>query len=137
MSKKRTGLLATLLMILSMVASACGGGSQATATPKPAGTSAPGAPTSVPAVATVQATTTPLPATPTPNVAGATDAERFAALEGKVIVTNDGIKNAKYGGTLQITSGSVGEPQLHFELRQGTRSVDPTRYLSGQGISSR
>ncbi len=34
-------------------------------------------------------------------------------------------------------SGSVGEPQLHFELRQGTRSVDPTRYLSGQGISSR
>jgi murein DD-endopeptidase MepM/ murein hydrolase activator NlpD len=34
-------------------------------------------------------------------------------------------------------SGSVGEPQLHFELRQGTRSVDPTRYLSGQGVSGR
>jgi murein DD-endopeptidase MepM/ murein hydrolase activator NlpD len=34
-------------------------------------------------------------------------------------------------------SGSVTEPQLHFELRQGTRTVDPTRYLSGQGVSSR
>lgn len=33
------------------------------------------------------------------------------------------------------SSGSVGEPQLHFEIRQGTRSVDPTRYLSGQGVS--
>ncbi len=33
------------------------------------------------------------------------------------------------------SSGSVSEPQLHFEIRQGTRSVDPTRYLSGQGIS--
>ena len=32
-------------------------------------------------------------------------------------------------------SGSVTEPQLHFELRQGTRTVDPTRYLSGQGFS--
>jgi murein DD-endopeptidase MepM/ murein hydrolase activator NlpD len=31
-------------------------------------------------------------------------------------------------------SGSVGEPQLHFEMRQGTRSVDPTRYLAGQGV---
>jgi murein DD-endopeptidase MepM/ murein hydrolase activator NlpD len=34
-------------------------------------------------------------------------------------------------------SGSVNEPQLHFELRQGTRTVDPARYLSGQGVSSR
>lgn len=34
-------------------------------------------------------------------------------------------------------TGSVGEPQLHFEIRQGTRSVDPTRYLSGQGVSGR
>lgn len=34
-------------------------------------------------------------------------------------------------------TGSVSEPQLHFELRQGTRTVDPTRYLSGQGVSSR
>lgn len=32
-------------------------------------------------------------------------------------------------------SGSVGEPQLHFEMRQGTRAVDPVRYLAGQGIS--
>ena len=30
-------------------------------------------------------------------------------------------------------SGSVSEPQLHFEIRQGTRTVDPMRYLSGQG----
>jgi murein DD-endopeptidase MepM/ murein hydrolase activator NlpD len=34
-------------------------------------------------------------------------------------------------------TGSVSEPQLHFEIRQGTRSVDPTRYLSGQGVSGR
>ena len=32
-------------------------------------------------------------------------------------------------------SGNVTEPQLHFEMRQGTRTVDPTRYLSGQGVS--
>ena len=31
------------------------------------------------------------------------------------------------------SSGSVNEPQLHFEIRQGTRTVDPMRYLSGQG----
>ncbi len=27
------------------------------------------------------------------------------------------------------SSGQVGEPQLHFELRQGARAVDPTQYL--------
>lgn len=30
------------------------------------------------------------------------------------------------------STGSVDSPQLHFELRQGTRSVDPMRYLAGQ-----
>ncbi len=29
------------------------------------------------------------------------------------------------------TSGGVETPQLHFEVRQGTRAVDPTRYLPG------
>ena len=29
-------------------------------------------------------------------------------------------------------TGNVGEPQLHFELRRGTRAVDPTEHLSGQ-----
>ncbi|MFN4282775.1 MAG: peptidoglycan DD-metalloendopeptidase family protein [Alphaproteobacteria bacterium] len=33
-------------------------------------------------------------------------------------------------------TGSVDSPQVHFELRQGTRSVDPMRYLAGQGVSS-
>jgi murein DD-endopeptidase MepM/ murein hydrolase activator NlpD len=28
------------------------------------------------------------------------------------------------------TSGSVTEPQVHFELRKGSRPVDPTKYMS-------
>ena len=35
------------------------------------------------------------------------------------------------------SSGSVDRPQVHFEIRQGTRSVDPTRYLAGQGVTER
>jgi murein DD-endopeptidase MepM/ murein hydrolase activator NlpD len=35
------------------------------------------------------------------------------------------------------SSGSVDSPQVHFEIRQGTRSVDPTRYLAGQGVTER
>jgi murein DD-endopeptidase MepM/ murein hydrolase activator NlpD len=35
------------------------------------------------------------------------------------------------------SSGSVDAPQVHFEIRQGTRSVDPTRYLAGQGVTER
>lgn len=35
------------------------------------------------------------------------------------------------------SSGSVDTPQVHFEMRQGTRSVDPTRYLAGQGVTER
>ena len=27
------------------------------------------------------------------------------------------------------STGAVGEPQLHFELRKGTRALDPTEYL--------
>jgi murein DD-endopeptidase MepM/ murein hydrolase activator NlpD len=34
-------------------------------------------------------------------------------------------------------TGNVDAPQVHFELRQGTRSVDPTRYLGGQGVTDR
>ncbi len=29
------------------------------------------------------------------------------------------------------TTGGVDTPQLHFEVRQGTRAVDPSRYLPG------
>lgn len=35
------------------------------------------------------------------------------------------------------SSGSVDSPQVHFEMRQGTRSVDPMRYLAGQGVTER
>ena len=35
------------------------------------------------------------------------------------------------------SSGSVDSPQVHFEIRQGTRSVDPMRYLAGQGVTER
>jgi len=27
------------------------------------------------------------------------------------------------------STGNVGEPQLHFEIRKGTRAIDPTRVL--------
>jgi len=27
------------------------------------------------------------------------------------------------------STGNVGEPQLHFEIRRGTRAVDPKQYL--------
>ena len=30
------------------------------------------------------------------------------------------------------SSGNVSQPQVHFELRQGSRAVDPTPYLSGE-----
>ncbi len=35
------------------------------------------------------------------------------------------------------STGSVDRPQVHFEMRQGTRSVDPMRYLAGQGVTQR
>jgi len=108
MRMRKIGLLVSLLAIGSMIAAACGGGSEATPTTAPAGTTPQAkAPTAVPAVATVQATSTPLPPTATPSASGASSAERFAALQGKLVVTNDAIENAKYGGILQITSGYV------------------------------
>ena len=35
------------------------------------------------------------------------------------------------------STGSVKRPQLHFELRRGSRAVDPTRYLTSRAASSR
>jgi murein DD-endopeptidase MepM/ murein hydrolase activator NlpD len=56
---------------------------------------------------------------------------------GELLVTRG--DRVKRGQTIARVgaSGSVGEPQLHFEIRQGTRSVDPTRYLSGQAVGGR
>lgn len=34
-------------------------------------------------------------------------------------------------------SGNVNAPQLHFELRRGTRAVDPTRYLTSHLLKKR
>ncbi|BBK43759.1 hypothetical protein STVA_37790 [Allostella vacuolata] len=33
-------------------------------------------------------------------------------------------------------TGNVGEPQLHFELRRGTRAVDPTEHLDNQATDA-
>jgi murein DD-endopeptidase MepM/ murein hydrolase activator NlpD len=33
-------------------------------------------------------------------------------------------------------SGGVGQPQLHFELRQGTRAIDPMPVLAGKSLPS-
>jgi len=38
---------------------------------------------------------------------------------------------AKAGAT-----GAVSQPQVHFELRKGSRPVDPTKYMSDQAASS-
>jgi murein DD-endopeptidase MepM/ murein hydrolase activator NlpD len=37
---------------------------------------------------------------------------------------------AKAGAT-----GSVSQPQVHFELRKGSRPVDPTKYMSDQAAN--
>lgn len=34
------------------------------------------------------------------------------------------------------TSGSVTEPQVHFELRKGSRPVDPTQYMSSMAAQA-
>jgi murein DD-endopeptidase MepM/ murein hydrolase activator NlpD len=47
----------------------------------------------------------------------------LVAGEGKGV--NAGQVIAKVG-----TSGGVGQPQLHFELRRGQRPVDPREYLA-------
>jgi len=38
---------------------------------------------------------------------------------------------AKAGAT-----GSVTRPQVHFELRKGSRPVDPTKYMSDQAATT-
>ncbi len=42
-------------------------------------------------------------------------------------------ETVKRGQTIAISgqSGNVASPQLHFELRKGTKPVDPTQYLAG------
>ncbi len=34
-------------------------------------------------------------------------------------------------------TGAVGEPQLHFEIRRGTRALDPSDYLPAETSASR
>ena len=38
---------------------------------------------------------------------------------------------AKAGGT-----GKVNQPQLHFELRKGSRPVDPTKFMASEAASA-
>jgi murein DD-endopeptidase MepM/ murein hydrolase activator NlpD len=38
---------------------------------------------------------------------------------------------AKAGAT-----GAVNQPQVHFELRKGSRPVDPTKYMSDAAASA-
>jgi len=33
-------------------------------------------------------------------------------------------------------TGSVSKPQVHFELRKGSRPVDPTKYMSSMAASA-
>jgi murein DD-endopeptidase MepM/ murein hydrolase activator NlpD len=34
------------------------------------------------------------------------------------------------------TTGSVSQPQVHFELRKGSRPVDPTKYMSSMAAQA-
>ena len=45
---------------------------------------------------------------------------------GRLLLIKRGQTIAKSG-----QSGNVASPQLHFELRKGTKPVDPTQYLAG------
>ena len=53
----------------------------------------------------------------------------YAHLDRTLIKRGATVKRGQTIGTVG-TSGSVSTPQLHFEVRKGTRAINPTRYLS-------
>ena len=54
-----------------------------------------------------------------------------ALLVGRGAKVRKGQPIARVGST-----GSVGSPQLHFEIRKGRKAVDPLRYLPRQSAGS-
>jgi len=54
----------------------------------------------------------------------------YAHLENKLVKRGDVIKRGQQIGTVGST-GSVDSPQLHFELRRGTKALNPSVYLEG------
>lgn len=54
----------------------------------------------------------------------------YAHMDRMMIKRGDIVKRGQTIGTVGST-GSVSSPQLHFEVRKGTRAMDPKKYLSG------
>lgn len=54
----------------------------------------------------------------------------YAHMDQTTIKRGDIVKRGQSIGTVG-SSGSVSEPQLHFELRRGTEAINPDRYLEG------
>ena len=54
----------------------------------------------------------------------------YAHMDKILIKRGDTIKRGQSIGTVGST-GSVAEPQLHFEVRRGTKAVNPAKYLEG------
>lgn len=54
----------------------------------------------------------------------------YAHMDDILIKRGTTIKRGQTIGTVGQT-GSVSSPQLHFEVRKGTRAIDPKKYLSG------
>jgi murein DD-endopeptidase MepM/ murein hydrolase activator NlpD len=60
----------------------------------------------------------------------------YAHLGGMQVARGDKVTRGQKIGTVGST-GSVGEPQLHFEVRKGSRAVDPREFLDGKKNVSR
>lgn len=54
----------------------------------------------------------------------------YAHMDGMNIKRGDTVKRGQVIGTVGDT-GSVTEPQLHFEVRRGTEAINPDRFLEG------
>lgn len=60
----------------------------------------------------------------------------YAHLDGMQVARGDKVTRGQKIGTVGST-GNVGEPQLHFEVRKGSRAVDPREFLDGKKSLSR
>ncbi|MEA1937761.1 MAG: peptidoglycan DD-metalloendopeptidase family protein, partial [Pseudomonadota bacterium] len=56
----------------------------------------------------------------------------YAHLEKVDVTRGTVIKRGQIVGKVG-SSGSVGEPQLHFEIRKGSRAINPLKYLAKRG----
>lgn len=55
----------------------------------------------------------------------------YAHLDSFKVSKGDQVKQGQVIGTVGSTGG-VSSPQLHFEIRRGTKALDPQKYLGSQ-----